>query len=311
MSKNYSGTYLYGKYPDYEKMLFTFIMNAEEIDKSSEEFEEIIFEVKRRQVSSALAKVLKSDKVKLMIADKALPRQFKVFCAKDIKNNKKNNIVYIDCTGLLITGRSGKLVCKDIDIFVSYIQSACHTYIYYKDEKRFTNNAAIINHGASCFSEAMTYVVDYIAHISSTPKNKSYCKYMCAQYYMYSILGKDITDGTIHIARKISGLSEREANIVEMQYDQNTFINIKFFIDSLAKILRIDKLTIDVIVERWMYLFSPSTVFALELFPAFATMITDCYIGAYLNNQKTIEKVLGQSMVEFSKAIFKVGDDAV
>ena len=58
-------------------------------------------------------------------------------------------------------------------------------------------------------------------------------------------------------------------------------------------------------------LFSPSTVFAMELFPSFATMITDCYIGGYLNNQKTIEKVLGSSMVEFSKTIFKVGDDAV
>lgn len=311
MSKNYSGTYLYGKYPDYEKMLFTFIMEAEVIDKNNEEFDDIIFEVKRRQVSSSLSKVLKSDKVRLMTANKALPRQFKVFCAKDIKNNKKDNIVYIDCTGLLVKGRSGKLVCKDIDIFISYLQSASHTYIYYKDESRFTNNAAIINKGAQAFADLMTYVVDYIAHISSTPKNKAYCKYMCAQYYMYNILGKDITDGTFHIARKISGLSDREANVVEMQYDANTFINIKFFVDSLSKILRINKLTIDVIVERWMYLFSPSTVFALELFPSFATMITDCYIGAYLNNQKTIEKVLGNTMVEFSKSIFIVGDDAV
>ena len=311
MSKNYSGTYLYGKYPDYEKILFTFIMDAEEIPKEGEAFDEIIFDVKRRQVSSALAKVLKSDKVKLMTANKALPRQFKVFCAKDIKGNKKDNVIYIDCTGLLIPGKSGGLVCKDIDIFVSYLQSACHTYIYYKDEKRFTNNAMIISKGAEAFSDLMTYVVDYVAHISSTPKNKSYCKYMCAQYYMYNILGKDITDGTTHIARKISGLSDREANVVEMQYDQNTFQNIKFFVEALSRILRIDKLTIDVVVERWMYLFSPSTVFAMELFPSFATMITDCYIGGYLNNQKTIEKVLGSSMVEFSKTIFKVGDDAV
>lgn len=311
MSKNYSGTYLYGKYPEYEKMLFTFIMEAEEIDKNNDDFNDIIFDIKRRQVSSALAKVLKSDKVKLMRANKALPRQFKVFCAKDLKNNKKDNVVYIDCTGLLEEGKSGKLVCKDIDILISYIQSACHTYIYYKDETRFTNNSTIISKGAEAFADLMTYVVDYIAHISSTPKNKSYCKYMCSQYYMFCILGKDITDGTMHIARKISGLSDREANVVEMQYDANTFLNIKFFVDSLSKILRINKLTIDVIVERWMYLFGTNTIFATELFPSFASMVTDCYIGAYLNNQKTIEKVLGNTMVEFSKAIFKVGDDAV
>lgn len=311
MSKNYSGTYLYGKYPDYEKMLFTYIMEAEKIDKDADEFADLIFEVKRRQVSSSMVKVLKSNKVYLTIGNKPLPRQFKVFCAKDVKNNSKDSVIYIDCTDLLYKASSGRWACKDIDILISYIASATHTYIYYKDEVRFTNNNKIISLGAKVFAELMTYIVDYVAHISSTPKIKSHCKYMAAQYYMYNILGKDITDGTLNIARKVSGLSDREANVVEMQYTVNTFTNIKFFIESLADVLHISKLTIDVVVERWMTLFNPTTVFGLELFPAFATMITDCYIGAYLNNQKTIEKVLGNNMVEFAKTIFKVGEDAV
>ena len=154
-------------------------------------------------------------------------------------------------------------------------------------------------------------MVDYVTHISSTPKIKAHCKYMCAQYYLYCIMGKDITDSTTNIARKIAGLSDREASVVDMQITTNTFTNIKFFIDALADVLHVSKLTIDVVVERWMYLFNPSTVFGLELFSSFATMITDCYIGSYLNNQKTIEKVLGNTMVEFAKTIFKVGEDAV
>jgi hypothetical protein len=311
MSKNYSGTYLYGKYPDYEKMLFTFIMEADKINKDDDDFADIIFEVKRRQVSSAIAKVLKSDKVYLMTGNKPLPRQFKVFCAKDVKNGAKDNVVYVDCTDLLYKSKAGRWACRDIDIFISYIASATHTYIYYRDEVRFTNNSKIIRNGAKAFAELMTYVVDYVAHISSTPKIKAHCKYMSAQYYIYNILGKDISDGNMSIARKIAGLSDREAGVVEMQYDVNTFSNIKYFVESLSNVLHISKLTIDVVVERWMTLFNPSTIFALELFPSFATMITDCYIGAYLNNQKTIEKVLGNTMVEFAKSIFKVGEEAV
>ena len=94
-----------------------------------------------------------------------------------------------------------------------------------------------------------------------------------------------------------------------MQIQESSFDNIKFFADTLSRILRINKLSVDVIVERWMYLYGVSSVFALEMFPAFSEMITNCYIGSYLNNQKTIEKIAGTSMVEFSKQILKIGAD--
>ena len=60
-----------------------------------------------------------------------------------------------------------------------------------------------------------------------------------------------------------------------------------------------------------MFLYGVSTVFALELFPAFSTMMTDCYVGAYVNNQKTIEKIAGSSMVEFSKTVLRIGAESV
>ena len=233
------------------------------------------------------------------------------FYAKDIKNGGKESVVYIDCTDLIYRSKSGRWACKDIDVLISYIASATHTYIYYKDEARVVNNAKVISVGAKAFAELMTHVVDYVAHISSTPKIKAHCKYMAAQYYIYNILGKDVTESNMAIARKISGLSDREAGVVELQYDVNTFSNIKFFVESLSNVLHVSKLTLDVVVERWMYLYNPSTVFGLEMFPAFASMITDCYIGSYLNNQKTIEKILGNTMVEFAKIIFKIGEDAV
>ena len=313
MPKNYSSTYLYGKFPEYDKLLFEFIMNAERIDKNTDAFDEILFEVKRRQVSPALVKVLKSDAVILLSGKKQLPRQFKAFCAKDIKGQKKNDLkVYIDCTDLITKNSAGNLVCKNIDVFISYLVSAMVNYIYYKDEKRFINNSKIISVGARTFADLLTNVVDYVAKISSSPKNKAYCRYLSALYYISSIMGKDYTTpGNLHVCRQIAGLSDREADIVDMQIKQESFTNIKFFTETLSDILRLPKLTIDVIVERWMFLYGTATVFALELFPAYATMICDCYVGAYLNNQKTIEKITGTGMVEFSKAVLNVGDESV
>ena len=118
-------------------------------------------------------------------------------------------------------------------------------------------------------------------------------------------------DKSRNICLNISGLSEREADIVDMQLEEQSFDNIKFFANTLSKILRISKLTVGLIVERWMYLYGVSSVFAMELFPAFSDMMTNCYIGAYLNNQKTIEKIAGNSMVEFTKTILKIGSEVV
>jgi len=313
MPKNYSNTYLYGKYPEYDKALFSFIMEGEVIDKEDKNFEGIIYEVKRRQTIPALLKVLKSEVVVLMTANKGLPRQFKVFCAKDIKHGKKNELkVYIDCTELLHKNADNNWVCDDIDVLISHLVSAMVNVIYYKEETIITGNAQLTSLGATAFASLMTHIVDYVAKISSTPKNKSYCQYLCAKYYISNILGKDEnTPGMENVCRKISSLSERESDIVDMQLEANSFDNIKFFSETLSKILRVNKLSVDVVVERWMYLYGVGTVFGTELFTAFSEMITNCYIGSYLNNQKTIEKVTGNTMVEFSKQILKIGSGVV
>lgn len=316
MSKTYAATYLYSKYSEYEKQLFNFIMSGEEIDKSTEDFEDIRYEVKKRQVSNSLIKVLNSKQVVLMTNQNPLPKAFKVFCAKDIKGSNKNKMkIFIDCTNILDRDEdSGRYKCRgnSIDIFISYLVSAMHTYIYYADESRISNNSKVISVGAQAFAQLFTYVVDYVCKISSMPSVKNKCMYMAALYYISNILGKDhTTEGSRKVAKKISGLSDREAGIVDIQLKSESMLNIKYFVESVSEILHLSKLSLDVVVERWMSVFGTGTVFALELFPAFASMITDTYVGAYLNNQRTIEKICGTTMPEFTKVLLSIGAESV
>ena len=76
---------------------------------------------------------------------------------------------------------------------------------------------------------------------------------------------------------------------------------MKKFINVTKDAFKIERLSVDLIVEKWMYIFGPGTVFSLEYLPAFITMMTDAYVGSFINNQKTIEKICGKSMVEFGK----------
>jgi hypothetical protein len=57
--------------------------------------------------------------------------------------------------------------------------------------------------------------------------------------------------------------------------------------------------------------FGTGTVFALEIFPAFASMMTDAYVGGYINNQKSIEKIAGTGMTEITKTLLTIGAESI
>ena len=316
MAKNYASTYLYSMYNEYEKETIDFILKADRIDQNSSKFEDIVYEVKKRQVSPSLVKVLMSPNVILMSRPKPLSKAFKVFCAKDIKNDSTLR-VFIDVSGIIKDDEaSGKYICNknNIDIFISYILDAMVSFIYYTPTgtDRIVSNSKIRSIGAKTFANLFSHVVDYLCKISTISGSKNKCSFMAAMYYLVNLLGADPnSDATKAVAKKAADISDREADIILLQMRSESFQNIKFFVETVADVMHLNKLTLDTIVEKWMYVYGTGTVFALELLPSFSNMLTDAYVGAYINNQKTIEKIAGTGMVEFTKTILTIGAESV
>ena len=308
MAKTFANTFLYNKYPNYEKNMIDAIMTSERIDANSQEFEDIVADVKRRQVSSALVQVLKSKNI-ILLANAGLSTQFKVIACKDVKTDKKLR-TFIDVSGIVFM-ENGVYHCSSIDILIGYLVAAMTTTIYYADEKRITDNTTILKTGATAFAKLFCQILEYIAKISTVPGLKNRAMYLASMYYLSNLLEKDPkADRTKQIARGIAAISEREEEIILMLCNDNTFLNIKFFTESIAEALKIH-ITVDMVVEKWMYLYGTSTVFGLELFPSFAQMLTDAYVGSYINNQKTIEKVAGPEMVMTTKTLLEIGGRSV
>ena len=94
--------------------------------------------------------------------------------------------------------------------------------------------------------------------------------------------------------------------------DTDPYRDLKSFIRAMRTVMHFNKaITEDVVVERWMHQFGPGTVFGMEYLPAFSAMMTDAYIGAFLNNQRTIENVCKVDMVQYSKAVINMLDNIV
>lgn len=313
-TKNYSSSYLYNK-GNFEKSIVKFIMSADIVDKNDRSFEDIRYDVKRRQVTSSLMKVLNSDKIILLKAktnEQALSRSFKVFAATDIRTGDKQTKVFIDCTAIIVDkDGSYSIADKNMDIFISYLLNAMVTLIYWVQPQRLLNNSAIVENGSQAFADLCSHVIDYM-RIGSVENIRERTKYLASLYFQKGIMCRDLTDSAYQRAKKISGLSNREADVVNylMGDEDKIFKDVNTFIESLSKVLKIEnKLNLDNFIERWAWLFGSGTEYSTEMFTAFSSLLTNAYVGAYINNQKTIEKVCGRTLVEYTNAIFKIGSE--
>ncbi len=312
MAKTYNNTFIYSKFP-YEENIFRFLINAERIDSSDPKFEDIKYEFKKRQIDNCLLKVLCSKNVILCYSktDMQLNTQFRVLCSRDPKFKSNTDYkVFIDCTGLIVIDKDGNYKCRNIDILISHVINAMVCMIYHKAENQLLTTQ-LITDTMQAFTNLFTHIIDYLAKISVIPSTKSKCQYLACMYFVENIIEKDFNENYQHIANKICNLSDREQTMIISQCEPTDFDNIKSFVSKVADVIKAPSLKVDNIIDKWMYLYGSNTVFAIEYYPALSAMLTDAYCGAYINNQKTIEKVVGNTLVSYTKNVIAKGGSLV
>ena len=312
MAKTYNNTFIYSKFP-YEENIFRFLINAERIDSSDPKFEDIKYEFKKRQIDNCLLKVLCSKNVILCYSktDMQLNTQFRVLCSRDPKFKSNTDYkVFIDCTGLIVIDKDGNYKCRNIDILISHVINAMVCMIYHKAENQILTTQ-LITDTMQAFTNLFTHIIDYLAKISVIPSTKSKCQYLACMYFVENIIEKDFNENYQHIANKICNLSDREQTMIISQCEPTDFDNIKSFVSKVADVIKAPSLKVDNIIDKWMYLYGSNTVFAIEYYPALSAMLTDAYCGAYINNQKTIEKVVGNTLVSYTKNVIAKGGSLV
>lgn len=317
--KSYSDSYFYKQYPKYQKLLLDAIMTDSLIDKATEEFKGVILDLKHQRTDEALLRILNSTNTVLLDCDVPLPRTFKVFCAKEMKGRDRGKIkVFIDASACIVKDPKHGDYNVNETALVSYLMNAGVSMIYHKNfdilRRRANMNIGI----TKCFANCFTHIIDFLAKISIQESKKIQVTYLSAMYFLMGILQLDNENKARDIAMKVADISKNEAILLEdaiekacrkhsdiKEKDLNPYENIKIFVNSLRDAMHLNPkaVSLDIIVERWMMQFGPGTVFGLEYFPAFSAMITDAYVGGYLNNQKTIEKICGKDMVQYSKDV--------
>ena len=321
--KSYSDAYLYQKYPLYSKKITDAIMKDPVLDKSTDSFKDVIYEIKRSKVSESLVNILQSRNVIFLDCVDPMPRTFKVFAARDIKSKDRRIKIFIDATNVITKSKKTAELIVDESKLISYLINAGVTMVYHKSYTTIIRRNNIVSGTTEAFAKCFTFIVDYLAKVSIQESSKIKVMYLSSMYFLEGVLQINDTNKSKAIAKKIAGISDRESTMLDILLDKSStpvglkkdqdsspYLNIKIFINALREVMHFNKKVIstDMIVERWMMQFGPGTVLGLEYFPAFSAMITDAYIGGYINSQKTIEKVCGTTMVTYSKTVIDLID---
>lgn len=297
-----SKCYLYSKMNGYTKVMADAILHAKRIDRNTTEFaEDVGLEIKRSKAPIYLLKILNSKNTHLIQPENPLPKPIRVFAAKDIKGNKKIN-AFIDISNI-ITQTNNNRYKVNTSVLIAYLLSAKHNMMYYGIPGAFSNKSQLVLLETRAFAKLFTHVIDYLGNISVIPENREKMMYLSAEYFLYNHL-KLTDDDRIHeIAMRVADITESQQNIFNIVSDGKDLKTLPGFVDAVKTIFKMNKLTLSLVIEKWMFLYGAATVLSLEFLPSFLTMITDAYSGVYLNNQKSIEKILAKDLVELGKML--------
>ena len=318
--KHIADSYLY-QTADYEEDLFKYLMTAQRVDKNEPSFNDVVYDVKR-QASSVLMKVLLSKKVVLMLSQKGVSRAFKVIYMEDPKDHV--NKVFIDCASV-ISYDNGTYACKKVGNLVSYLTTAMVYIIYYNIPKAILTNHTIMKSGTSAFVDLMLYILGYLKAPITFADNKERMSFVLAEYFQTCVAGRDNNETSYNLAKSISGIQEKKTcDYLHTKFGtdfEGGTLTFNKFLEKFALVFMDQEkgqvtpknralLTTDSFIHRWMYAFGPSTMLGLELFVPFSQMLTDVYVGAFLNQQNTIEKVAGSKAIHaFTNELLKVGSE--
>lgn len=322
--KSLSDSYLYQKYPKYQTLMMDAIMKDPALDKTTDSFADVIYEVKRAKViSESLAKILNSTNVILLDCEIPLPRSLKIFASRDPKSKDGGIKIFIDTTNVIEKDeKSGKYTVDDVKL-LSYLMDAAITMIYHKTPSTILKRSELISTATTAFSKLFTFIIDYLVKVSIQESNKIKTIYLSSMYFLEGILKMNNPSSSKTLAKKIAGISDREASMIDILLDKasnprggvsiDPYESIKTFVSTLAQVMHLNEkiITTDIVVEKWLTQYGPGTVFGMEFFPSFSNTLTDAYNGGYLNNQKTIEKICGPEMVEYSKKVIDMINSVV
>ena len=160
------------------------------------------------------------------------------------------------------------------------------------------NASAVINKGSLIFAHIFTKVLNKKFSLNTDKMALNKVIFIASKYYLSNLLG--MTDQAMifnYALKNCNSATEILMKDIDAEFTPDCFVSIAAFLEKMAKlpykfVSGFQKITVRDYVEAFAEMYGQSTILALENLDYFIFMISSVVIGAYLNNQTTLEDII-------------------
>lgn len=185
------------------------------------------------------------------------------------------------------------------------MEGAYLSRLYYMHENAIKQKSKILMKGASMYSSMFTRVLNKQFSINVDKDKYQKILFLASKFYLINVIGLKDGDMVFNYAIKnTTSLSVPVLNDIHETFDEKYFKDFASFIEGLVinsdrLNLGLEELTARGFIETYIMMYDSAALLALEYFPYFVYNAICVINGAYINNQKLLEQVIGNDAAAF------------
>lgn len=296
-----SSTYLFKLYDETIGLQQKMIEISRDSDMlGDDDIAEHISAIERRYTFPLKNKVIedyKTNRVVLLYNQKdvRLPNTIPCF----LLNNGKNIMCCVNMSNMSSRNKQG-ILTVDTKILFTYMQAGSILATCYQKYNVLVNRANIIKLGSDIYSKLFTKVVNKMFTLNVTPAKLDVVIFLSGWFFIHRLLGRDgesMQDMNMKYA--LDNCKSGSKLVVESYVDkfipEEDFVDLDTFIKSLARnVPGLEDMTTRSFVDQYIMNYGPTMMLSLEFLPTLLFNLGSISVGAFLNNQHVLEKMVGE-----------------
>lgn len=224
-----------------------------------------------------------------------------------MKGENGRATVAINISNQTTEDREGNLNIDTKQLYAN-LQAGSIMAIYYEKYKKMRVSTQILKSGVAVYSKLFVKVLNKLYALNTIPDKMEQANFLSGLFFLVNVLGLEITDTTITYAlHACKSPNVVPAKMLLAKTTPEDFKDLDAFITALPKIMPLFKgLTTKVFLENYIQAYSPVMLLSLEYMPTFMYNISSVAVGAYMNNQFSIEQTCGKDLDVLFKAYFSL-----
>jgi len=214
-----------------------------------------------------------------------------------------NNIMaVVNLTRFASINFTTNIMRLDLRKFFALLQSGLFLRGCMESWSAITKNFNLKKIGCDIYQKIFSKVLDKKYAINLNPEIADAISYFAAKFFQINLMEQndsEIIKNTAYSCCR-NETARSKINTYESYEETDTYTNLSTFVDFLNKAFpSLKSMTIRQFCEDYMRLYGQSTIFALEFFPAFATMLGNVLVGCNINNEYVIDSLIGKKADNF------------